>query len=106
MIDTGIVTRRLLVSMPEGFRERFHAEFTDDPTLSVDWIIAFFACLHDLGKISPGFQGKREDLFERLRLLGFPPLKSIDETRHGQVLLDVLPDLLEKELECPEEAAL
>ena len=94
MLDTGIVARHLFASMPEGLRECFRKEFADGPTLLPDLIIGFFASLRDLGKISPGFQGKREDLFERLKLLGFPPRKAIDETRHGQVLLDVLPNLL------------
>jgi CRISPR-associated endonuclease/helicase Cas3 len=106
MIDSGIVARHLLDSMPECFQGRFYSEFTDHRGPQVQQLIPFLVSLHDLGKIGPGFQGKRADLFEPLRSLGFTPPKVIDETRHGQVLLDVLPDLLTQEMECPEDAAL
>lgn len=104
MLDAGIVARQLFLSMPDEFRHRFASEFSDDADYFFN-VVGFLTSLHDIGKISPGFQAKREDLCEHLRNEGYR-FSRVDETRHGQVALDVLPALLENEEECDAENAL
>src|SRR5207248_3674685 len=48
--------------------------------------IGFLIALHDLGKISPGFQQKREDLTVEQRRQGFVP-PGVTEQDHGQITL-------------------
>jgi len=99
MIDVGIVAQELLVQ-PLHLRNRIlslfgHAEASG---------LAFFAALHDIGKISPGFQGKRMDLCGPLKELGLD-FSKYAETRHGKVVASCLPQILEEDFACPEGTA-
>ncbi len=98
MLDTGVVVRELFLVQPQHLTNRFAEEFGVAFPRIAD-LLAFIGALHDIGKISPGFQSKREDLCAGLRAEGFRFTRA-DETNHGQVILEVLPDLLTDCLEC------
>jgi len=57
MLDAGIVASQLLATMSADFQEYFLKEFADDIPYAHQ-LVKFLTSLHDLGKISPGFQGK------------------------------------------------
>jgi CRISPR-associated endonuclease/helicase Cas3 len=98
MIDTGIMAREILAVQPLAFRQRLTALFDPDETKALN-VLAFVAALHDIGKISPGFASKREDLCACLKARGllFPP---VAETKHGRIVLDALTNLLEEKYNC------
>lgn len=100
MLDVGIVARELVLVLPHHLQGRILSLFGSTGVNG----LAFFAALHDIGKISPGFQMKREDLCLPLKKLGldFPKYA---ESKHGKIAACCLPDLLVKELVCPEEPA-
>lgn len=98
MIDTGVVAQAIVSLQPLSFRQRFTNLFSSDEETALS-ILAFIASLHDLGKISPGFQAKRDDLCDSLRTRGFSfPLSP--ETRHGRVTLVSLPEILNNDFAC------
>lgn len=67
-------------------------------------LLGFLGTLHDIGKVSPGFQGKVEFLCVELRKSGFLfPLSA--ENYHGQVCMDTLPEILSDALGCPYDCA-
>jgi CRISPR-associated endonuclease/helicase Cas3 len=104
MLDVGIVTHELLKGLPYAIKKRLEGEF-QLPEKNLLNLLAFFAALHDIGKISPGFQKKNFNLCALLHELGYEfPVAS--ESLHGQVTLDVLPDLLMNEFNCSEDLAL
>jgi CRISPR-associated endonuclease/helicase Cas3 len=98
MIDTGIMVREILALQPLAFRERLTSLFDPDEAKALN-MLAFAASLHDIGKISPGFAAKREDLCIRLKARGFqfPPTA---QTKHGRIVLDALTNLLEEKYNC------
>jgi CRISPR-associated endonuclease/helicase Cas3 len=98
MLDTGIVAREILALQPAAFRCRFTSLFQMDESDALN-ALAFIAALHDIGKISPGFQQKREDLCGKLKERGFP-FSYPAEPRHGRVALDTLTILLQGEFGC------
>jgi CRISPR-associated endonuclease/helicase Cas3 len=100
MIDVGLVARELLKTLPRHLQERILSLFG---TLGEKGLV-FFAALHDIGKISPGFQQKREDLCMMLKDtdLGFP---IASEKSHGKIAASCLPEILAEEFACPDDAA-
>ena len=98
MLDTGIMAREILSLQPPAFRQRLTNLFNPDEAKALN-ILAFVAALHDIGKISPGFQSKREDLCVHLKERGFIFL-SASESRHGRIVLDALTNLLEEKYNC------
>lgn len=103
MLDTGIMARELLVLQPLAFRQRLTALFDSDETKALN-VLAFVTALHDIGKISPGFQWKREDLCLTLKKLGFLNQLSAEKS-HGRVAMDILPGVLENILKSTPEVA-
>jgi CRISPR-associated endonuclease/helicase Cas3 len=104
MLDVGIVAHELLKGLPSAIKKRLEGEF-QLPEKNLLNLLSFFAALHDIGKISPGFQKKNFDLCVPLHELGYEfPVAS--EALHGQVTLDVLPDLLINEFNSSEDVAL
>ena len=98
MLDTGIVAREILSLQPHAFRRGLTSLFDPDEAKALN-VLAFVAALHDIGKISPGFQLKREDLCARLKERGFTfPLAS--ESKHGRIVLDALTRTLEEKYCC------
>lgn len=98
MIDTGVVAQAIVSLQPLSFRRRLTGLFNCDEETALS-SLAFIASLHDLGKISPGFQAKRDDLCKPLRARGFPfPLSP--ETKHGRITLVALPDILNDDYAC------
>lgn len=96
MIDTGLVADALLQSTSPAFREFFlrHLDCSEE-TEAIRWI-AFFSSLHDIGKLSPGFQAKRPDLTVCLPREDFPFSTDLDETDHGRVTFMFLKEFLIK----------
>ncbi len=103
MLDTGIVAREILKLQPLAFRHRFTPclGLAEADALNA---IAFIASLHDIGKISPGFANKREDLCGHLKDRGFS-FSLTDEPNHGRVAMDALPEIFEADLGCPSQVA-
>lgn len=100
MLDTGIVARELLAVQPESLRSQILSLFGHTKENG----LAFFSALHDIGKISPGFQRKNELLCKPLKDTGFD-FPKFTEDKHGIVTGCCLPKILEEELACPVEAA-
>lgn len=97
MLDTGIVAREILTLQPPAFRQRLTRLFDRDEATALN-LLAFVASLHDIGKISPGFQQK-SDLCDSLKKRGFLfPLAS--ESKHGRIVLDALTILLKDKYNC------
>lgn len=103
MFDTGIVAREILAIQPDDFRQRFTSLLAMEEADALN-ALAFIAALHDIGKISPGFQSKRMDLCASLTGNGFP-FRAGSEPSHPCVNLDVVYDILTDEFECDQEAA-
>ena len=55
MLDVGIMARELLTTLPAQLQTRIRHIFGDTRECG----LAFFSAIHDIGKISPGFEGKR-----------------------------------------------
>mgnify|MGYP003791204817 CR=1 FL=1 len=104
MLDTGIVARELLMVQPHGFICKLADEF-GVTTDALPQLVAFLAALHDMGKISPGFQSKRPDLCAPLKLEGYV-FSRADEDRHALTTLETLPDLLIDCFQCDEGLAI
>lgn len=86
MIDVGMVAREMAERSPATTLRGLSLT----AGLSADIAarrIGFLVALHDLGKISPGFQNKRPDLTERQRSLGYLPSETA-ETDHACVTLE------------------
>lgn len=100
MLDVGIVARELLTTLPSPLQDRILSLFGP---LGENGL-AFILSLHDIGKISPGFQGKREDLCITLKEMGLAfPIRS--EKSHGKVAASCLPDILIQHLLCQQKSA-
>lgn len=56
MIDTGHVAREILRGLPSPLTEKMDREFSM-PLDKVIKVLAFWAALHDIGKVSPGLRG-------------------------------------------------
>ena len=100
MLDVGIVARSLLAFQSPQIQKRLLALFGPSATNT----LALIAALHDIGKISPGFQSKRADLCKSLEGLGFG-FPKFATSNHGKIAASCLSDLLQEELYCPEESA-
>lgn len=103
MLDTGIVAREILKLQPPAFRQRFTSCLGLDEADALN-AIALIASLHDIGKISPGFQTKRIDLCGQLKARGFS-LSNSAEPSHGRVAMDALPEIFEGILGCTPQLA-
>lgn len=103
MLDTGIVAREILKLQPPAFRYRFTSSLRLDEENALN-AIALIASLHDLGKISPGFQVKRMDLCDQLKARGFS-LSNTAEPSHGRVAMDVLPEIFDEIFGCTSQNA-
>ena len=103
MVDVGVMVRELVIGLPHQMRKKL-AEALGVPSERLADVLSYFGALHDIGKISPGFQGKVDWLCGDLIRHGFPFPQSV-ETYHGQVCMDTLPDILIEVLGCPDECA-
>lgn len=102
MIDTGIVAKEILALQPVNFQVQLTAPFREENQDALD-VITFIAAIHDIGKISPGFQQKRVDLCKCLRHQGFN-FPQTSEPKHGRVALAVLKKSLQEMFGCSIEA--
>jgi len=99
MIDTGIVAKEILAVQPVNFQLQFTAPFQEAGRDALE-VLAFIAAIHDIGKISPGFQQKCEDLCKCLKQRGFT-FPQTSEPKHGRVALVVLKKSLQEMFGCP-----
>ena len=99
MIDTGIVAKEILTVQPVNFQLQLTASFQGAGQEALD-VLAFISAIHDIGKISPGFQRKRIDLCRCLERRGFS-FPQTSEPKHGRVALVVLKKLLQEMFGCP-----
>lgn len=70
LLDVAAVTKQIWENMPMKFREKFSSILFMDDEETTNFI-CFVAALHDIGKISPGFQQKIPILAEELRNTGY-----------------------------------
>jgi CRISPR-associated endonuclease/helicase Cas3 len=94
MIDVGMAAHELVLRSPRtALRGLSFASSHTDSKQAVEALarrVGFLVALHDLGKISPGFQKKRDDLIAPSRRRGFPfPTTALEED-HGRVTLSHL----------------
>ncbi|MFQ3582863.1 MAG: CRISPR-associated helicase Cas3' [Chloracidobacterium sp.] len=97
VIDVALVAEALLLSpatRPPGFLESLTGSRCSSPLLKVIRWVAFIVSLHDVGKISPGFQKKRPDLVNQFLPKDHFPYSRQDEPDHGLVTLLTLPNIL------------
>lgn len=92
MLDVGRVAEVLLESvLPADVLALLSAPVCEAGS-SASAVLAFLSALHDLGKVSPGFQKKRRDLFQApCEGLGF---SIADESDHGAVTSEACVGLL------------
>lgn len=88
MLDVGLVGRELVLRSDGAMFDRLAAELGLADGRAAD-AIGFLVALHDLGKISPGFQAKVPDLTHELRAVDypFPPDAEQDHSFTTQVAL-------------------
>ena len=103
MLDVGIMTQELFTSFPEKFLYEIRSKLSHDQNEALRRL-GLLAALHDIGKISPGFQKKRPDLCSPLHSAGFR-FTAADTTKHGEIARSVLPKLLQDKLAADEDAA-
>ena len=103
MLDVGVMAQELYKSFPAAVLKDITVKFSCDFNEALR-LVGFLAALHDIGKISPGFQNKRPDLCIPLRKAGFS-FTSVDTTQHGEVARTVLPELLQSKLDAGEDTA-
>ncbi|MEA1947703.1 MAG: CRISPR-associated endonuclease Cas3'' [Thermodesulfobacteriota bacterium] len=99
MLDTGLVAQALLNYSSHAFLNSFlqHLDCSDNEKIA--WI-SFIVALHDIGKISPGFQAKRMDLINDLPKESYPFSSDFDETDHGRITFMILPAIFEQAANC------
>jgi CRISPR-associated endonuclease/helicase Cas3 len=95
MIDVGIVAGELVNALPLPLQKRILSILG---RLGKNGL-AFLVSLHDIGKISPGFQIKRKDLCTPIMEAGLPFPKHA-ESKHGKIAASQLPEILEDCFEC------
>ena len=103
MLDVGIMAQEMFVSFATQQLDAI------EPRLALEQekarrCIGLLAALHDIGKISPGFQKKRPDLCVQLREAGFS-FSSAATEQHGQVARKELPAIFEEQFNMDEDAA-
>lgn len=103
MLDVGVMAREIVKGLPGQMKIKLAGAFGVTLARLAD-VLGLLGSLHDLGKISPGFQGKVELLCGDLNKHKFPFPQSM-ETYHCQVCMDTLPDILTNELGCLYECA-
>jgi len=93
MVDVGCVAQALLEHyLPESFTTwlfRSLGLVSDN----VKTTVSFLCASHDIGKISPGFQRKVPELFDKY--LGDMPYGLIDTTNHGAVTYKYITQVLQ-----------
>lgn len=99
MLDTGLVAQALLNHSSHAFLNFFLQHLYCSDNEKIAWI-SFIVTLHDIGKISPGFQAKRMDLINNLIDESYPFLSDFDETDHGRITFMALPAIFEQATNC------
>jgi len=103
MLDVGIMAQEMFVSFATPQLEAIGRWLAPDSGKAFH-CIGLLAALHDIGKISPGFQKKRPDLCAQLREAGFS-FSSAATEQHGQVARKELPAILEERFNVDEDSA-
>ena len=103
MLDVGIMAQELFQSFPTVKMQEVAFKISHNSNKAIK-NIGLLAALHDIGKISPGFQNKRPDLCTDLRNFGFL-FTAADTTKHGEIARTVLPELLQGKLSADIDAA-
>jgi CRISPR-associated endonuclease/helicase Cas3 len=85
MIDVGMVAHVLVEEAPETALRGLLDSATEREVRAR--VVGFLVALHDLGKISPGFQALRKDLCEPLIAAGYK-FSAISERDHSRVTLE------------------
>src|SRR5690348_4367903 len=87
MLDVGMAARALLDGAPaQALRHLVGGE----ASVEVAAALPFLVSLHDLGKISPGFEHQREDLCGPIREAGFKFPRHAVEEDHARITLEHL----------------
>lgn len=106
LIDVAVVTRLLWHEVLSPAARRSIAESLGLPEAQAATWIAFWAGLHDIGKVAPTFQLQVKAAHPQLRAAGFPctnPGKN--EPYHGTISARVLPELLVQQFQLPQSVA-
>lgn len=93
LLDVGAVAEQLLTWGPENLRGWAHSMFPQTDSQNATKLLAALIALHDIGKLSPGFQQKAESFRDLLGTLGFR-FDIGAEDNHGKVSLAVLEPLV------------
>ncbi len=103
MLDVAAVAHRLVTcSFGQGLRQRW-ADALGLPCDQLPFLLAFLCGSHDIGKASPGFQGKSPEQARRLQCLGLATCP--EDIRHDCVSFLALEEYLSHELRiCPQVA--
>jgi len=101
MLDVGHVAAELWDGAVHGLIRGKVSDWMGLPEDSAGRWLAFFAALHDLGKASPGFQGKRPELARGLKADGYDFPKTAKAVPHGAVTAYALRKLFMDQELCP-----
>jgi len=108
MLDVALVAQVLLERLDKleiPLKQLLFSPLTCPKTQQIDWL-AFIIALHDIGKISPGFQRKVPELCDfHDATLPFSRDPTEDEGNHGKVSYVALTDLLVDKAACEYDIA-
>jgi len=96
LLDVGAVCLEFLMGASPGLRKSIADLFPHLSEKAAVWLICAVIALHDLGKVSPGFQYKEPELAEELRTQGFVFPQDGAETDHGVVSLYALEEAFQE----------
>ncbi len=82
LIDVGMVARAMVARWPAAATRGLLPAEAD--------LVGFWAAMHDLGKLSPGFQAKAPELWAAVCQAGLPAAQGLAETDHCRVLARAL----------------
>jgi CRISPR-associated endonuclease/helicase Cas3 len=103
LLDVAASTWAILEQEPKSTKELYARDFNLQESEAMPWVYAL-AGLHDLGKVSPAFQQKWSEGFERLVLVEpsfdwrttkrLPPITPPKDVSHSLISQVMLPNLL------------
>ena len=97
MLDTAAVCEEIWEKCLQTSAQQFMAKELAVSSESARQWVSFLAGSHDIGKASPGFQGRSDVARQELKNIGFD-FEDVKDIPHGIVSACVLPELFQGEL--------